>query len=213
MAGVDADRCLLAVADAVVATVAGDRLQARSALAPIRGELWRGMPAWERPSVRLAGVRRADPAGRRCFAPARVAQTFVRDGCQCRYCGQRLIPVCLMSIVSLLYPEELPYVSTYKQGLIHRAYWELGAEADHLLPGSRGGSWTDPANHVTACVLCNTQKSDWTLEELGWDLRTTRDLAWDGLVSLYRPLWEAAERPGAGNQQGWLHAFSAATTG
>jgi hypothetical protein len=38
-------------------------------------------------------------------------------------------------------------------------------------------------------------------------------LAWDGLVSLYRPLWEAAERPGAGNQQGWLHAFSAATTG
>ena len=116
-----------------------------------------------------------------------------------------------MSILSLLFPEDLPYVSTYKHGQIHRAYWEIGAEADHLFPGSRGGSWNDPTNHVTACVLCNTRKSDWTLEELGWHLRVELDSDWDGLVPLYRPLWEASGRPAAGNQAGWLRAFAAAT--
>jgi 5-methylcytosine-specific restriction endonuclease McrA len=203
-----ADRCLEAISGAVQAVIAGDRAAAGAHLEPIRGELWSGMPAWDRPTV--GHPRQLVQTPGHSSTPVRAAETFVRDRFQCRYCGQRLIPVCLMSVLSRLFPAELPYVSTYKQGAIHPAYWEIGAEADHIVPGSRGGSWSDPANHATACVVCNTRKSHWTLDELGWELRTARDASWDGLIPLYRRFWETSGKPTSGSQRAWLQAFEVA---
>jgi hypothetical protein len=56
------------------------------------------------------------------FHKSRAAATFVRDRFHCRYCGQRLLPVCVMSALSARYPAELPYDVHYKAGAIHRAY-------------------------------------------------------------------------------------------
>jgi 5-methylcytosine-specific restriction endonuclease McrA len=205
-----ADECLEAIAGAVKAVVGGDQISAAERLQPITGDLWRGMPPWSRPPAwqRQATV---PTQTRRSFISARAA-TFLRDGFQCRYCGQRLIPVSLMSVLSLLFPAELPYVSTSKQGEIHRAYWQIGAEADHIVPGSRDGNWIDPDNHAAACVLRNTRKSDRTLAELGWTLRPRSVQSWDGLIGVYRPLWEQAGRPTAGNQRAWMRAFELAIT-
>lgn len=40
-------------------------------------------------------------------------------------------------------------------------------ECDHVIPVSRGGS-NEKSNLKTACRSCNREKSDRTLEELGW---------------------------------------------
>jgi hypothetical protein len=48
---------------------------------------------------------------------------------------------------------------------------------------------------VVTCPRCNSVKSDYTLEELGWTLLDVAHPEWDGLTRRHRPLWEAAGRP------------------
>lgn len=115
-----ADECVDAISRSVKAVVAGDLEAARVALAPIASDVWAGMPPWRRPA-RTRERATVLISERRSFTPARAAATFVRDRFQCCYCGQRVIPVSLMSVLSLLFPAELPYVSIYKQGYVHRA--------------------------------------------------------------------------------------------
>jgi len=83
------------------------------------------------------------------------------------------------------------------------------AEADHLVAGSVGGAWTDPDNHVTACVCCNTRKGDASIEEIGWKLIEPTP-GWDGLVPLYRRVWERAGRPRPAFHLRWLRALGVA---
>ena len=62
------------------------------------------------------------------------------------------------------------------------AYWELFSTVDHIVPVARGGS-DDESNWVTTSMLRNGAKSNWTLEELGWDLLPPGDFKqWDGLL-------------------------------
>jgi 5-methylcytosine-specific restriction endonuclease McrA len=184
----------------------GGRASGAAALEPIAGELWRLRVARARlVGEPAAGVAKA-AAGSRRFTPARAGATFRRDHFHCRYCGGRVIPVALMSLLSHLYPDELPYVPTYKD--VHPMYWTRGAEADHIEPGSKGGDWEVPGNHATACVRCNTAKSDHRLEEIGWKIEEAPASDWDGLTSWYRPLWERTGEPNPRYHLGWIRALA-----
>jgi hypothetical protein len=98
------------------------------------------MPAWDRPRLREPEFA---PDGQRSFTVTRAAQTFRRNGFQCRYCGTRIISVALMTALSTMCPAELPYDIHSKQGEIQAAYWLIGAEADHIQPGSVGDDRPD----------------------------------------------------------------------
>ena len=64
----------------------------------------------------------------------------------------------------------------------HTAFWELFPTVDHVMPIARGGA-DDDTNWVTTSMLCNSAKSNWTLEELGWHLVPPGDFErWDGLL-------------------------------
>ena len=156
---------LSAVVAAVYFQVKARSDEAQEALRPIASLPWGGIPPWPRPTT-------APPPGSvpgRSFSEERSAETFRRDSFQCRYCGQLCHPpAALASLMSFLYPKLLPYNIRFKAGATHPVYWLLAPEADHILPGSRGGEWEDPSNIATACVVCNTKKGNWTLEELGW---------------------------------------------
>jgi hypothetical protein len=67
----------------------------------------------------------------------------------------------------------------------HEAFWELSPTIDHVVPVSRGGRDED-ANWVTTSMRRNSAKSNWTLQELGWQLHPAGSLEeWDGLMSWF----------------------------
>jgi hypothetical protein len=65
-------------------------------------------------------------------------------------------------------PDAFTYHPHGKTSETHLAYWTVLSSCDHLLAGTRGGDWSDPANLVTACWACNARKSNLTLDQLGW---------------------------------------------
>jgi hypothetical protein len=52
-------------------------------------------------------------------------------------------------------------------------------------------------------------QADFTLEQLGWTPQPIVDDGWDGLVSLYRPLWECANRTKPAFHLVWMNALGA----
>ena len=187
----------------------------RKALAPIAAQIWPGLPPGS--MARPLGANRSASAGagRRSFSSRRSAITFIRDGFHCRYCGGETVPRPIAVLMSSLYPAELPYTMHYKAGMMHPLYWTRVAEADHLVPGSAGGAWTDPENHVTACVVCNTRKGRHSVEQIGWTLRSSAGIRteWDGLTAIYRPIWERAGRISEDYHRPWLKMFDRSDLG
>jgi hypothetical protein len=120
------------------------------------------------------------------------------------------MPLGLVATLAHVYPLELPYHVNYKAGTMHPVFWRCVAEADHLLPAGAGGDWYAEANHVTSCAACNTRKADYTLADMNARLLEIADPAWDGLLPMFRPLWEAAGRPGA-STGAWLTAFESSS--
>jgi hypothetical protein len=183
----------------------------RVAFGNAAGEIWPGLPrgAIAKPIVGLDTTPQSSTiGGRRSFSSRRSAATFIRDGFHCRYCGCEVVPRPFAVLLSALYPKELPYTVHYKLGYMHPAYWTRVAEADHLVPGSAGGPWTDPENHVTACVVCNTRKGRYTLGAIGWKLGPVRRTSWDGLISLYDQVWHKAGSPDPRYHRPWLATFA-----
>jgi 5-methylcytosine-specific restriction endonuclease McrA len=178
-----------------------------AALEPIARMRWTERVARAPVVVERAVDAAATKTGTRRFTPARAGATFRRDHFTCRYCGACVVPVALMSLLSDLYPEQIPFAHTYKD--VHPMYWTRGAEADHIEPGSRGGDWEALANHATACVRCNTAKSDNRLADIGWVLLDSSSSEWDGLTHWYRPLWERAGAPNPRYHRRWFQALSA----
>jgi hypothetical protein len=75
----------------------------------------------------------------------------------------------------------------------HVAYWELSATVDHIVPVARGGT-DDETNWVCTSMMRNGVKSNWTLEELGWELVPPGDLErWDGLLEWFLKFAESHE--------------------
>lgn len=109
-------------------------------------------------------------------------ETFLKDGFIDRYSGQRLVFPGTLRLLSLQLPAEFPFHPHWKMEATHIAYWELFPTIDHIVPVAPGGPDL-PSNWVTTSQLRNSQKANWTLDQLGWQLVSPGNLAeWDGLT-------------------------------
>lgn len=119
---------------------------------------------------------------------------FWRDGFVDRYSGVRLVFPGTLRLLSQMLPEEFPAHPNWKMAESHFAFWELFPTVDHLHPVARGGA-DETDNWLTTSMLRNSAKSNWTLEELGWELHAPGDpVEWDGLT---RWFLEMTNRDGA----------------
>ena len=138
-----------------------------------------------------------------------MCSIFHRDHFCCRYCGGRTILTPVMELLGELYPDVFPFHPNWKGGMTHPAVIARSTIIDHVVPGAMGGSWRDPDNLVTACWPCNAIKSDYGLDQLGWQLQPiTTDDGWDGLACYYRALWERAGKPKPAFHEAWLQALA-----
>lgn len=125
------------------------------------------------------------PATKRKTIPYSVqVLVFARDRYTCRYCGRATVCPPALRYLSIHFPKILPFHPHGKWELTHPLYWDILASCDHVLPVSRGGTG-DIQNLVTTCYRCNTIKSTFLLEELGWQLRPIADSEWDGLTKTF----------------------------
>ena len=127
----------------------------------------------------------------RNYSEKEKLRVFLRDGFIDRYSGKRLVNPGILKSITCFFPEEFPYHPHWKMTQCHRAYWELLPTVDHIVPIARGGE-DAIENWVTTSMLNNSIKSNWTLEELRWDICPAGDLAaWDGLTKKFLALAEA----------------------
>ncbi|HNQ68507.1 MAG TPA: hypothetical protein PKN32_09015, partial [Bacteroidales bacterium] len=55
----------------------------------------------------------------------------------------------------------------------------------HLIPIARGGQ-DNESNWITTSMLRNSAKSNWTIDEIGWELFNKGKLEnWDGLLNYF----------------------------
>lgn len=113
-----------------------------------------------------------------------------------------------MRLISMRFPEAFPYHPNWKRSVAHRLYGDISTTVDHVEAVSTGGDWLAADNLETACARCQYQKSNRSLESLGWSRRREPGAAWDGLVPQLRPLWRALGHP-AGNYEQWVNTFEA----
>lgn len=67
----------------------------------------------------------------------------------------------------------------------HIAYWEIFPTIDHIHPVTRGGADSEE-NWVCCSMLTNSIKSNWTLEQLQWELLPPGDIReWDGMMNWF----------------------------
>ena len=116
----------------------------------------------------------------------------------------------LQLVSSIFHDEDLfPYNAQYRRDLIHPAIMLRAAEVDHVLPITLGGT-TDWDNLVTACCGCNIGKSNYRVEELGWQLDPPTPDGWDGLTSAYEQLWRMSGYRDAKLHQDWMQLLDSA---
>jgi 5-methylcytosine-specific restriction endonuclease McrA len=127
------------------------------------------------------------------ITPRLTASVMRRDFFSCRYCDARIIPSAVLRAASLVWPKVLPYQVHWKASATHPLYLSHAGSIDHIEPFARGGDTEALTNLATACWGCNVQKSDLSLERLGWQLQTPSRSAWDGLVGFYPALWNVAQ--------------------
>lgn len=121
----------------------------------------------------------------RAYTETQCTAIFLRDSFIDRYAGTQLIFPGTIRLLSRLLPAEFPFHPNWKMTETHMVYWELFPTIDHLLPVARGGA-DDAKNWVTTSMLHNSAKSNWTLDELGWQLLPAGDFKqWDGLLGWF----------------------------
>jgi hypothetical protein len=104
---------------------------------------------------------------------------FLRDRFIDRYTGKRLINPGVLRLLHVELGEDFPAHPHGKLSETHLAFWELFPTVDHVEPVSRGGA-DDESNWVTASMLSNKVKDQWTLDDLGWTLHPPGTVEWDG---------------------------------
>ena len=121
----------------------------------------------------------------RTHSPRAMTWTFARAGFIDRYRGTRLVFPPVLRLLSIYVPTEFPYQKNARMDSCHMAYWDLLPTIDHLVPVARGGAKSEE-NWVCCSMLTNSIKSNWTLEELQWQLFPPGDLGmWDGMVAWF----------------------------
>ena len=111
----------------------------------------------------------------RAYTEAECTTIFIRDGFIDRYSGTQLVFPGTLRLLSRLLPSDFPFHRNWKMTETHMVYWELFPTVDHIVPIARGGAH-DETNWATTSMLRNSAKSNWTLEELGWQLVPAGDL-------------------------------------
>ena len=169
--------------------------------------LSRGLSAGAEALAPIAFVRR-DVQRRPSMSRSLQGEVYRRDRFTCRYCGGRLIPTPVMELIGELYPDDFPFHPNWKGGQTHPAILSRSPVVDHVEPGSLGGDWARLDNLVTACWPCNGRKADFSLEQLGWQIRAVpQGEEWDGLTSTYADLWRAAGLPKPAYHRAWMKAL------
>lgn len=122
---------------------------------------------------------------KRKYTPEDMVSVFLNDGFIDRYSGDKLIFPPVLRIISTLLPEEFPFHPNWKMSECHIAYWKILPTVDHVVPVSRGGD-DDESNWVSTSQMRNSIKSNWLLEEIGWELHDAGSLEeWDGLTGWF----------------------------
>jgi hypothetical protein len=122
---------------------------------------------------------------KRKYSARQMLDIFVRDGFIDRYKGHQLVFPPSLRLISQYIPEIFPYHKNGKMSVGHMAYWELFPTIDHVLPVAREGR-DDEMNWVCCSMLSNSIKSNWTLDELGWQLLPPGNIVeWDGMLKWY----------------------------
>ena len=138
----------------------------------------------EYPFQKLSAVERV-------YTDKQKMTQFKKDGFIDRYSGQKLLNPGLLKVLSHYMPDEFPYHSHWKMEECHSAYWEFVPTVDHIYPVTLGGVDSEE-NWATTSMLHNSVKSNWTLEQLNWQLyEAGRMEDWDGLTGLFAELVEA----------------------
>lgn len=127
-------------------------------------------------------------ASKRQYSKYEMCKCFLDDGFIDRYSGEKLLFPGLLMILSIAFPDIFKYHRNWKMSETHSIYWELFPTIDHLIPVARGGK-DDEDNWITTSMIRNSAKSNWTIEELDWNLHDKGNLSdWDGLVNLFLEL-------------------------
>lgn len=104
-----------------------------------------------------------------------------RDAFTCRYCGIKTVFLPVLGVLSLMFPDRFPVDNGWTVQGTHPAYALLSSTFDHVVAVTQGGE-TDLNNLVTACWPCNSGKSNYSVEEVGFELLPASDSDWDGLT-------------------------------
>ena len=121
-------------------------------------------------------------------------EIFRRDGFIDQYSGEKLIYPPVLKILSVLMKKAFPYQKHWKMSETHIAWWELIPTVDHVDPVARGGADKEE-NWVCTSQLRNSAKSNWKLEELGWEMKKKGDLKkWDGLMGWFMEYMKTAPK-------------------
>lgn len=125
------------------------------------------------------------PSMGRRYSTHQLMDLHWRDGFLDRYGGSRLIFPGTLRLLSKLLPEQFPFNSHWKTDKCHIAFYELFPTLDHIVPITRGGA-DHPNNWVTTSMVRNAAKANFTLEEVGWSLRSPGNIhEWDGLTAWF----------------------------
>lgn len=87
----------------------------------------------------------------------------------------------MLRAIADAFPHRIPYYKNRPAHPVHQSRWPA---IDHRDPHPRSDDDNIPERLVTACWLCNSVKSDFLLDDLGWDPVDPRDPAWHGLTEL-----------------------------
>ncbi|MFC2948088.1 hypothetical protein [Virgibacillus sediminis] len=118
----------------------------------------------------------------RSYTKSKMLEIFLRDGFIDRYSGYRLIFPPVLRLLSTKFPDSFPFHKNWKMSECHIAYWELMPTIDHVFPIAQGGT-DEGTNLICTSMIRNSAKSNFTLEQLGWEIHSRGDLdEWDGLV-------------------------------
>ena len=124
-------------------------------------------------------------SAKRTYGPAQAVPVFVRDGFIDRYSGARLVFPPVLHIIHVSCPDAFPHHPAWRTDATHPAFNELAATIDHLVPITLGGA-DHESNWVTTSMARNFAKSNFSLEQLGWELRPPGSFQiWDGLLRWY----------------------------
>lgn len=123
--------------------------------------------------------------GKRTCTDKQRMKIYLRDGFIDRYTGEKLLNPGILKVFSVYYPNEFPYHPHWKMTATHIAYWELSPTIDHIVPIAMGGK-DNESNWITTSMLHNSIKSNWTLEQIGWNIHEGGNLEeWDGLTKMF----------------------------